>query len=65
MFIPLHQLNGCALAGIGRHSLIGVERACQAIKAAIKITSRTSSDAGHMVASLTRTNRTSSQLPAL
>lgn len=50
---------------VGRHSLIGAGRACQAIKAAIKITSRTSSDAGHMAASLTRTNCTSSQLPAL
>lgn len=49
---------------VGSHSLIGAAQACQAVKAAIKITSRTSSDAGHMAASLTRTNCTSSQLPA-
>lgn len=44
-------------------------RACQVIKkkkkTAVKITSRTGSDAGHMALSLTRTNGTSSQLPAL
>lgn len=62
MFIPLHQLNSCALAG---RKALSPRRARQAIKAAIKITSRTNSDAGHMAASLTRTNRTSSQLPAL
>lgn len=62
MFIPLHQLNRCALAG---RKALYPRRARQAIKAAIKITSRTNSDAGHMAASLTRTNRTSSQLPAL
>lgn len=62
MFIPLHQLNSCALAG---RKALYPRRARQAIKAAIKITSRTNSDAGHMAASLTRTNRTSSQLPAL
>lgn len=50
---------------VGRHSLIGAVRACQAVIAAIKITSRTSSDAGHMASRLTRTNCTSSQLPAL
>lgn len=62
MLIPLHQLNSCALAG---RKALSLPRAGQAIKAAIKITSRTNSDAGHMAASLTRTNRTSSQLPAL
>lgn len=61
MFIPLHQLNSCALAG---RKALSLQRARQAIKAAIKITSRTNSDAGHL-ASLTRTNRTSTQLPAL
>lgn len=64
MFIPLHQLNGRALAG--RQALSHwTSASLPSYKKSYKNHPQNRSDAGHMAASLTRTNCTSSQLPAL
>lgn len=64
-FIPPRELHGPALAGRKGYFSLDRWEACKTVKAVIKISPRTGSDAIHMVVSLTRGTCTSSQLLAL